>query len=390
MYNKVFISYAAEDFQYADKLHKFLSENGFEPWMDKKDLLPGQNWDLMIQEALQKADFILLLLSSTSVGKRGYVQKEFNQAVIYCEEKLDSDIYIIPIKIDACQIPFKLNKFQWVEYSSTDYQNKILQAINFQRSIVIKEEESRKHKIAGFESDEKNVKGEYVDKSPKQTYDIRYPQFKNIEAESLKELNLLIQNDVLKYLIRSRDNYFNHLKGVEINKEEEGWGMFEADSTCYGTINLHFISKNFISYTSFWSLYETGCAHGNYWSKGNNYLINPLRNLELEELFENFESSLGVLRDCIHDKLMVKAKTEYEEDVSEYFYVYDHGFEAEKKNFRNYYFKNDSIVFIYNPYELTAWSMGDHHPEISFTELINLFPNEKKLHQFIDTIQTKN
>ncbi|MBK7669560.1 MAG: toll/interleukin-1 receptor domain-containing protein [Sphingobacteriaceae bacterium] len=39
MYNKVFISYATEDYQYADNLHDFLSKNGFEPWMDKKNLL---------------------------------------------------------------------------------------------------------------------------------------------------------------------------------------------------------------------------------------------------------------------------------------------------------------------------------------------------------------
>lgn len=45
MYNKIFISYATEDYPYADSLHSFLSGNGFKPWMDKKDLLPGQNWE---------------------------------------------------------------------------------------------------------------------------------------------------------------------------------------------------------------------------------------------------------------------------------------------------------------------------------------------------------
>lgn len=86
---------------------------------------------------------------------------------------------------------------------------------------------------------------------------------------------------------------------------------------------------------------------------------------------------------------MIKAKTEYEEDASEYFYLLDEGLEAKRENFNNFYFKEDGIVFIYNPYHLTAWSMGDHHPEITFDELISLFPTEKKLHQFIDIVKTK-
>lgn len=190
MYNKIFISYATEDFQYADKLHKFLSENGFEPWMDKKNLLPGQDWDFQIQQSLRKADFIILLLSNTSVSKRGYVQKEFNQAVIYCDEKLESDIYIIPIKIDACEAPSKLQKFQWVEYSSSDAPDKILAAINFQRSLILKEEETKKYKISGFEHEEKTIKGEYGERSPKYLYELSSPVFKNESNESLKELNI--------------------------------------------------------------------------------------------------------------------------------------------------------------------------------------------------------
>src|ERR1035437_7860041 len=118
MFKKIFISYAVEDFQYAESLYEFLLLNGFLPWMDKKNLLPGQKWDYIIQQELRKADFIVLLLSDISVSKRGYVQKEFNQALIYCEEKLESDIYIIPILINQCNIPSKLTKFQWVEYSS--------------------------------------------------------------------------------------------------------------------------------------------------------------------------------------------------------------------------------------------------------------------------------
>jgi hypothetical protein len=130
----IFISYAREDFQYAEEIFNLLKEQGFEPWMDKKNLLPGQNWEVILEETLRKVDFILLVISKNSVAKRGFIQREFRRAVYYCEEKLDTDIYVIPVKIDSCEIPPSLKKFHWIEYYSEDFKNKIEQAINLQSS----------------------------------------------------------------------------------------------------------------------------------------------------------------------------------------------------------------------------------------------------------------
>ncbi len=45
--------------------------------MDRKDILIGQNWQL----AIQKSSYFLALLSSNSVSKAGYVQKELRMAL---------------------------------------------------------------------------------------------------------------------------------------------------------------------------------------------------------------------------------------------------------------------------------------------------------------------
>ena len=76
-------------------------------------------------------------------------------------------------------------------------------------------------------------------------------------------------------------------------------------------------------------------------------------------------------------------------DISENFYMLDEGLEAKSENFDNFYFKENSLVFIYNPYHLTAWCYGDQQPEITFDELLSLFPTEQKLHQFINLIKNK-
>ena len=87
---------------------------------------------------------------------------------------------------------------------------------------------------------------------------------------------------------------------------------------------------------------------------------------------------------------MAWAKVHYEGDISENFYMLDEGLEAKSENFDNFYFKENALVFIYNPYHLTAWCYGDQLPEITFDELKALFPNEKKLHEFIEIITAKN
>jgi hypothetical protein len=115
-YNKIFISYAKEDFQYALTLYRYLDELSYVPWLDKIRLLPGSNWELEINKALKDSDFIILLLSSTSVFKRGYVQKEYKLALQYWEQRLEDDIYIIPVLIDECQLPESLSRFQWIMF----------------------------------------------------------------------------------------------------------------------------------------------------------------------------------------------------------------------------------------------------------------------------------
>lgn len=383
MYDKVFISYATEDHQYAEKLYVFLLENDFQPWMDKKNILPGQNWDLMINQGLRNADFVILLLSSISVNKRSYVQREFKQAFSYCQEKLESDIYIIPVKIDICETPQSLQQFQCVEYSSGSAFESILNALNSQRDAIRKEDEIRRHKIIGFEYEDKLIKGEYGDKSPKQVYEISYPVFTNESNESLMELNIIMKYSAIMNKLSARHNYFNYLQNMLPDN------FFpDMDSLEDSKIQFHVLNKNFISFTDFLYTYSTGTAHGNYGTSGHNYLINPLRELFLRDLFESFDSSISILRDAVSAELLLWAKNHYEGDVSDHFYTFEEGLESKKENFENFYFKENSVVFIYNPYHLAAWSYGDQQPELTFDKLLNLFPFEAKLHEVIRLVQS--
>jgi hypothetical protein len=132
MLGKVFISYAKEDYPYALALYEHLLAHNYTPWLDKQSLLAGSNWDLEIKRALREADFIILLLSSISVSKKGYVQKEYKLALQYWEMRPEEDIFIIPLLIDDCQVPNSLSIFQWLRYEDSAFKS-ILKSLETQR-----------------------------------------------------------------------------------------------------------------------------------------------------------------------------------------------------------------------------------------------------------------
>lgn len=138
MYDKVFISYASEDLEKARELYFYLLDNRYQPWLDKEKLHVGDKWDLKIRQALKSSDFVILLLSSTSINKRGYFQREFKLALKYLEEKLSSDIYIIPILLDECDIPEQLNDIYWKRYRDENVFEKILESLDNQRKVYFK------------------------------------------------------------------------------------------------------------------------------------------------------------------------------------------------------------------------------------------------------------
>jgi len=105
--------------------------------------------------------------------------------------------------------------------------------------------------------------------------------------------------------------------------------------------------------------------------------------------FQDYSKSLLILKELVQTKLMKRAVDEFGLDSPEEIFVLDEELLPEEKYFDNYYFTPDSIVFIYNPYEISAWSYGDHHIEIKFEELIKSFVNEIKLIDFLKTLTTQ-
>ena len=97
---RIFLCHAREDkAQVREVYHRLRAIEGFEPWLDEKDLLPGQDWAYEIKQALKTSDFILLFLSRASGAKRGYVQREMKLALDALQELPEGTIHTIPVRL---------------------------------------------------------------------------------------------------------------------------------------------------------------------------------------------------------------------------------------------------------------------------------------------------
>jgi TIR domain len=114
----VFISYAREDKHRIIRLGRALRSSGLRTWIDVENIVPGERWEAAVEKALRQADFILVCISTHSVSKRGFAQREIKRALHAEEEMLADDIFLVPVLLDSSEIPFALQPFQWVDATS--------------------------------------------------------------------------------------------------------------------------------------------------------------------------------------------------------------------------------------------------------------------------------
>lgn len=126
---RIFISYAKEDSLEANTIYEILKQNKFIAWIDTEQLLPGQDWDLEIQRAIEECNFFLACMSSNSISKEGYVQKELKRALDILDKQPEGSVYLIPVRLDECRVPKKFEKLQWCDFFEEGAIKQLLNAI---------------------------------------------------------------------------------------------------------------------------------------------------------------------------------------------------------------------------------------------------------------------
>jgi hypothetical protein len=125
---RVFLCHAHEDKEEVRRLYRQLTSWGFRPWLDEEDLLPGEDWNVVIRHAMRDAQVVLVCLSSRS-NRRGYVQKEIVRAIDVADEQPEGTIFLIPVLLETGPVPDRLSRWHAVDLSRSGALDKLRLAI---------------------------------------------------------------------------------------------------------------------------------------------------------------------------------------------------------------------------------------------------------------------
>jgi hypothetical protein len=171
---RVFLCHASQDKPVVRELHqRLLAEGWIDPWLDEEKLLPGQDWDIEIEKAVESTDVVIVLLSNNSVTKEGYIQKELRFVLDISNEKPDETIFVIPVRLDDCSIPRRLKKWQYVDYFPSGRKDwalkRLFQSLETRSGKMVKSKMTSVQKAVDVKenNDSKKVTRNKIDKSIK-------------------------------------------------------------------------------------------------------------------------------------------------------------------------------------------------------------------------------
>ena len=126
---RAFLCHSSHDKMAVRKLYQQLIRDDFSAWFDEEDLLPGQEWETEIRKAVRASDVVVVCLSRSSITKEGYVQKEIRYALDVAAEKPPGIIFLIPARLDECEVPEGLKGWQWVDLYKDKGFERLLKAL---------------------------------------------------------------------------------------------------------------------------------------------------------------------------------------------------------------------------------------------------------------------
>jgi hypothetical protein len=107
---QVFVAHGKEDTETVRRLCDALEAVGFDPWLDERKLVAGQNWPRAIESAIETSDFFLACYSENSVNKRGGFQAEIRYALDCARQIPLDEIFIVPVRLSACRVPRSIQR----------------------------------------------------------------------------------------------------------------------------------------------------------------------------------------------------------------------------------------------------------------------------------------
>jgi TolB-like protein len=115
----VFLSYASQDTEAAQKICEALRAAGIEVWFDQSELRGGDAWDRKIRDQIRHCSLFIPIISAHSQARlEGYFRREWKFAVERKRDIADELAFLLPVVIDetperGASVPEGFHEVQW-------------------------------------------------------------------------------------------------------------------------------------------------------------------------------------------------------------------------------------------------------------------------------------
>lgn len=123
---RIFLLHARSDEEMVSRLYRRLTHDGADVWLDRERLLPGQDWAYEIHKAIRGSDIVIACLSPQFNEKGGFRHEELKIALEQANARGRGDIFLIPARLELCDLPESLSRWQCVDLFEADGYKRLL------------------------------------------------------------------------------------------------------------------------------------------------------------------------------------------------------------------------------------------------------------------------
>lgn len=360
---RVFISYASEDRPTALNLRDLIIADGHSAWIDQ-DILPGQQWEGEIERNLKAADVVVIVLSHSSVDKRGFVQREAAKAVAKLDDLRPDDIYIIPIRIDNCEPPERISgRIQFIDLHRDDARQRISTSLRIaarDRGIPT----SEAVRVGSFSIHQRSITDSLAGKDGYENT-FEYPEVRSTNHPKVA---------------RDLTDYFAGRAAVrKIDARPDPFYEWDAPDWAQGStrqdyLELTHAAPPLVSALETMHWYSAGAAHGNMGYETLNFVVSDqsISKFSLQSITDNCSVALRLISDLCVSLLSAeyweRTGQEADEETVEGF---RQGAGPDWQNFDAFTVDAKGVTIYFPPYQVSGYVLG------SWTVLIPRFELRK-------------
>lgn len=132
MSKRIFIIHSHKDKDTARDITAMLRDMGYNPWLDEEEIVPGQNWNKAIRQAIENSSVALFLASPNTNEKESSVFSEVKAAREVLRAHDEAHSPIIPVLLsEEAELPKELAEIHAVKFYESDGKNQLDKGLKY-------------------------------------------------------------------------------------------------------------------------------------------------------------------------------------------------------------------------------------------------------------------